>query len=444
MGYFNMPAYNYKDILKKVCRISSECGRLSLWHIFHITKHREDSKLNNPKLKYLFYMLLNVVSFVLPFAAGMWMINNYANGGDKKMSLYVFTAALLQFLIFRGILKRKLHEAIQDNEYDEFGVSKKRNYDNLSRAEREAMDVQKTAQMESLLSSSVVKRITKKGSKNPEDDLNALIGMSSVKQKVNEMSARMKFEKETKKKKSSSEGGRHMIFYGSAGTGKTTVARIITGFLYKYGYIKENKCIEIDGNFLKAGEESATKTRMIIQRAYGGVLFIDEAYTIIDGSGGYGREAVATLIKEMEDNRDRLIIILAGYRGDMKRLLDSNEGFRSRIKEYVNFPDYTVPEMKEIFTAMANERGYAVSAEALENFEIRCTKEKKLSSFGNGRTVRNILDEAVDRHAYNYGRGVLKRTVTENGVTKVIDGAKENKFILCGCDVSTEASRDTL
>lgn len=128
----------------------------------------------------------------------------------------------------------------------------------------------------------------------------------------------------------------------------------------------------------------------------------------------------------------------------MKRLLDSNEGFKSRIKEYLNFPDYSTPEMKDIFSAMAHSEGYMVSQEALDNFEIRCDKERKLSSFGNGRTARNILDESIDRHAVNYGQNQLVRTVTENGEPKQITDRAENRFVLCGCDVSTAVNRNIL
>ena len=172
-----------------------------------------------------------------------------------------------------------------------------------------------------------------------------------------------------------SMSGRHMVFYGSPGTGKTTVARIITGFLYKYGYIKENKYVEIDGNFLKAGAESGTKTKMICQKAE-----------------------------------------------DMNRLLMTNEGFKSRIKEYLQFPDYTTPEMVEIFELMAKEQNITVTPAAIENLEIRVENERKLSTFGNGRTARNVLDEAIDKHALNYGMGKL------SGCDE--DGYLDNQFRL--------------
>jgi len=344
--------------------------------------------------------------------------------------------------------------AVEIQAYDEFGVSKKKSYKNLTRKEREAMDLQKMADMERLISTSVLKKIVKKGSENPDEDLNRLIGIEPVKEKTNEMVARMKFEqasmnaqekKDKKKGKNmGSMSGRHMVFYGSPGTGKTTVARIITGFLYKYGYIKENKYVEIDGNFLKAGAESGTKTKMICQKAFDGVLFIDEAYAIVEGTGEYGREVIATLIKEMEDNRERFIVILAGYKEDMNRLLMTNEGFKSRIKEYLQFPDYTTPEMVEIFELMANEQNITVTPAAIENLEIRVENERKLSTFGNGRTARNVLDEAIDKHALNYGMGKLSGC-DENGYLETEEPAyPDNQFRLCGIDVNIMPNKDVL
>ena len=174
-------------------------------------------------------------------------------------------------------------------------------------------------------------------------------------------------------------------------------------------------------------------------------MFIDEASTIIDGNGGYGKEVIATLIKEMEDNRDKLTVIIAGYKNDIKRLLDSNEGFKSRIKEYLEFSDYNTDEMKQIFESMAHSKGFAVSAEAMDNFEIRCERERKLSSFGNGRTARSILEETIDRHAVNYGKDVLSRTIiNEDGMEDKITDKSQNRFILCGCDVSTQPNKAVL
>lgn len=320
-------------------------------------------------------------------------------------------------------------------EYDEFGRSKsKGSYERLSKKERDAIDLQTTADMERIVSSEVLKKITKEGSKNPDSDMNELIGLQPVKDKMHEMVARMEFEaedakdkKKKKKKKNAttleetSFSGRHMVFTGSPGTGKTTIARIMTGFLYKYGYIKENKCVEVDGNFLKAGEYTEQKVKLVVQRAFGGVLFIDEAYALMYGAGA--ADAIATLIKQMEDNRGRFIVILAGYTNEMRELLESNPGFSSRIKEFLNFPDYNEKEMEEIFAFMAGKKGYEVDEDAYDIYDVRIAKERRLRSFGNARTARSVLDETLDRHALNY-------------VEKKID--KEDKYVICPEDISTE------
>lgn len=384
--------------------------------------------MEKKKHSYITAVLLNVLLTLIPIGGITYFIWNISANGldDTTTSGIVLTASLLIYAFLRIPLKKYLSAAILDNEYDEFGVSKKKKFENLTRAEREEMDMMKAADMERLLSSSAMKQLIRKGSAEPEKDLESLIGLKTVKTKVSEMAARMRFDRERRNNKDTGLFGRHFCFYGNPGTGKTTVARILAGFLYQNGFIKENKCVEIDGNFLKAGSDSAAKTRLVIRKAYGGVLFIDEAYAIVDGTGEYGKEVIATLIKEMEDNRDRFTLILAGYKNDMERLVSANEGFKSRIKEYISFPDYNDIEMREIFASMANKEGFAVSGEAFDNYDVRIAKERKLSTFGNGRTARQILDESIDRHAVNYER------------------TKENKFLLTADDISTETNKDKL
>ena len=317
----------------------------------------------------------------------------------------------------------------RDVEYDEFGISKsKGNYEHLSKKERDQIDLKKTTDMERLLSATALKKMTKKGSVKPMEDLHGMIGLMPVKQKVEEMVARMQFEqeeiKQQKGKKKNmlpmgSMGGRHMCFTGSPGTGKTTIARIMTGFLYQFGYIKENKCIEIDGNFLKAGTESALKTELVVRAAYGGVLFIDEAYALMESGDGSGEQVIATLIKQMEDHRDKFILIIAGYTNEMKMLIDQNPGFESRIKEYLDFPDYDAIEMRAIAQAMANQNNFVIDSGAFDVYDAIVARERKLKSFGNGRTVRNIIDKAIDRHTLNLAKGIIE---------------KDKRYVLCSQD----------
>lgn len=202
-------------------------------------------------------------------------------------------------------------------------------------------------------------------------------------------------------------------------THNTTIARILTSFLYKYGYIKENKCLEIDGNFLKAGTESAIKTEMILRHAYGGVLFIDEAYALMDSSDNSGEQVIATLIKQMEDQRGKFILILAGYTNEMRQLIDMNPGFESRIKEYLHFPDYTADEMRDILKYMAKKNNFTVDESAFRNYDTIVARERGLKSFGNARTVRNILDKAIDKHSLNIATGKLP---------------PEKRYVLCDID----------
>jgi len=391
-------------------------------------------------LKYIGAIALSFLSIFVPMGivfVGFMLSLQKGHIDWLGMSIPTGTTALLYGLIIGGvlltvgILAQKPLQRLRINtrravEYDEYGRSKtKGDYERLSKAERDAIDFQKTVDMERLVSTTALKRMTHEGPKDPMKELDSLVGLAPVKQKVREMVARMEFETaENKKRKKgeksvSSMSGRHLCFTGSAGTGKTTMARIMTGFLYQYGYIKENKCVEIDGNFLKAGTESATKTELVLRRAYGGVLFIDEAYVLNNSSDSSGEQVVATLIKQMEDQRGKFVLILAGYTNEMKELIASNTGFESRIKDFLHFPDYDAVEMREILQNMAAQNNFVVDVGAYDIYDALIERERKSRSFGNGRTARNILDKAIDRHALNLSTNQL---------------GQEDRYRLCSID----------
>ena len=252
------------------------------------------------------------------------------------------------------------------------------------------------------------------GSEDAEKDLNQMIGLGAVKEQITKMKNRIQFYGST----DVGGGGNHMVFMGSAGVGKTTISRIITKIMYDFGYIKENKCVEISGDYLKSPYTGQTgeRTNAIVEYAMGGVLFIDEAYLLYTQGDSASQEATGVLLKAMEDHRKDIIIILAGYEEQMTKLLASNEGFNSRIKYKIYFPDYTVEEMYEIFTHFINHFNgnnvYLVEDSAKELLLRTFELEKQSKSFGNARTVRNAVDAIMDNYA--------DRCITEGDKSNVI------------------------
>ena len=180
------------------------------------------------------------------------------------------------------------------------------------------------------------------------------------------------------------------------------------------------------------GERQSTERQILDLTAYADKNSIEVVKTFEEHISG------------AKKNRDRFVLILAGYKNDMNRLLSTNEGFKSRIKEYLYFPDYGVSEMSKIFELMAHEQHFEVSQAAFENFAVRIEAERKLATFGNGRTVRNVLDESIDRHALHYGSGELSKFTVNGYPADDKVPATDCKYLLCGIDVSTEINRNVL
>lgn len=246
----------------------------------------------------------------------------------------------------------------------------------------------------------------KKGSfQNPLEELKNLIGLSEVKNEVSALAKFVKIQQEREKKGMKPVSlSYHCIFTGNPGTGKTTVARILADIYRSLGVLKNGHLVETDRAGLVAEYvgQTAVKTNKIIDSALNGVLFIDEAYSLVQGGGNdYGHEAISTLLKRMEDDRNRFVVILAGYSEEMKKFIDSNPGLQSRFNRYIHFSDYTVEELKQIFLLNVNKNQYTLDKNALSQLSEILTYaiEHKDKNFGNGRFVRNLFEKTIQNQA---------------------------------------------
>lgn len=239
-----------------------------------------------------------------------------------------------------------------------------------------------------------------------EKELAGLIGLQTVKAEVSKLSNYVKMQQLRKQKGMMSVPVTyHCVFTGNPGTGKTTVARILAGIYRDMGVLRKGHLVETDRSGLVAEYvgQTAVKTNKLIDSALDGVLFIDEAYTLVQGGSGdsYGPEAVATLLKRMEDDRNRLVVILAGYSGPMKQFIDSNPGLRSRFNRFIHFDDYSSEELMAIFRLNASKYDYLLDHKAEERLrelfaEAVAVKDEH---FGNARFVRNIFEKVMENQA---------------------------------------------
>ncbi len=233
------------------------------------------------------------------------------------------------------------------------------------------------------------------------EEMNSLIGLEKVKETLDGFVSIIELNKKLNRVP---DFNMHMIFKGNAGTGKTTVARLLAEIYYNLGYIKNNKLVEVQSQDL-IGEflgQTGPKTQAVIESALDGVLFIDEAYAIMEHNGtnaSYSAECVATLLKAMEDYQGRLIIIFAGYTEEMRRFRDLNPGLKSRVGYEINFEDYSLEELLKIYDKKVKDKGFKSSKQARAKVENILKNAKEVENFGNGRFVENLVQKIIIEHA---------------------------------------------
>ncbi len=238
------------------------------------------------------------------------------------------------------------------------------------------------------------------------EELDRLIGLKAVKKNLNNLINVIRIRKLREKMGlAKAEMSLHMVFSGNPGTGKTTVARLLARIYKALGVVSKGQLVEVDRAGLVEGYvgQTAQKTQEVIDSAMGGILFIDEAYTLTNKkeNGDFGQEAVDTLLKRMEDDRDSFVVIAAGYSGPMEEFLQSNPGLRSRFSKVIEFEDYTESELYAIFSKMCSEQDYSLTEEADQHVKdhFHNLVENKEEHFANAREVRNFFERCIERQS---------------------------------------------
>lgn len=237
------------------------------------------------------------------------------------------------------------------------------------------------------------------------DDLEQMIGLAPVKEEVNKLLASLELEKRRREQNLPvAPTSRHMVFTGPPGVGKTVVARSLGEIYRSLGVLRKGHLVETDRAGLVAGfiGQTAIKTLDVCKSALDGILFIDEAYALAanPGSGSdFGKEAIDTLLKFMEDNRDRIIVIVAGYPDDMRKFIGTNPGLASRFTKTIDFPSYSADELCKIMRLMAKQQGYTLPDNVEEKLAPWVEQERRGEQWGNARSIRSLLERAREAHA---------------------------------------------
>jgi len=317
----------------------------------------------------------------------------------ESANLSNYSLMLDQYLIHHGMIEGTINNKFDFTKINTSLNSYKRNVSNAKKKTTSEKDTTKPETVEPI----------QEETKTVDDlmmELSAMTGLAGVKQDINNLVNLLKVKKmrESRGMKQPSVS-LHLVFSGNPGTGKTTIARLLAKIYKELGVLEKGHLVEVDRSGLVVGYigQTAQKTTEVIESALGGILFIDEAYTLTanKGQGDFGQEAVDTLLKAMEDHRNDLIVIVAGYPDLMEEFLSSNPGLRSRFNKYIFFEDYKPEELFSIFEGMCKQNEYTLSKEAKkyakEYFKKRVANRPK--DFANGRDVRNFMEKAMSNQA---------------------------------------------
>ena len=240
----------------------------------------------------------------------------------------------------------------------------------------------------------------------PIEQIESMIGLNSVKREINSLLSRLQIEQQRRLQNMSvTATSQHMVFTGPPGVGKTEIARQLGAVYRALGVLESGHLVEVDRSDLVAGYvgQTAERTLAVCKRALDGVLFIDEAYSLVDGSadgGGFGKEAIEVLLKFMEDHRSRIIVIVAGYPNEMRRFISSNPGLASRFAKTIDFPAYRPSELFAIFQRIARERQYELPDAGLERLLKPWFADRmKSAEWGNARSIRNLFERVCEEQA---------------------------------------------
>ena len=234
-------------------------------------------------------------------------------------------------------------------------------------------------------------------------ELDALVGLKAVKDEIARLTSLLQIQAlRAERRMPTIETSHHLVFTGNPGTGKTTVARLLSQIYRAVGVVSKGHLVETDRSMLVAGfvGQTATKTAAVLQSALGGMLLIDEAYSLArGGADDFGREAIDTLVKFMEDNRDDIGIVAAGYPTEMQDFIDTNPGLKSRFTRTINFADYTDAELVTIFLSLGEKNHYSPTDDAIIKLHALLAAQPRDAGFGNARFIRNLFEDAVGRQA---------------------------------------------